>query len=607
MDKTMDKTKLVDARTLHEDQGQLKIQGTWKDFFKLFVKIPIPWHLYIPIFIVSLIINYFVVDLPIRLSGILDELAMGGYNGQMVLNYILLSLGIMLAQNVTAFLYVIADNLTIRNARKKSWTVLLGAKPDLYKAEEPLTLISRVTNDPRFVATIIKETFLLLSTTYTVLLTFYRMSQMSKPLTLAIAAVIPYMIIVGLISGHFLENTLSKVQLALAKVTAFFAERYNKLKLVRVFGKERWEDEKTREFTLSQFVAKVKRWLVELIADPFRRSCQALLVGVTLIYGGALIGGGALTAAMLFAFYQYASSMNNHLNRYVSYYQTLKLVKGSTGKLANLYAAEPERLKRELAPADVLREGQALELNGVFFAYNERLILRDVSVKLPIGKVTAIVGPSGAGKTTLFNVLERLYSVKSGELAVDGVNLERVHLDAWRRSIGLVSQRPVLFSGTLRENLCYGLGDDPAAVSEAKIAEALEAAQLTDFVKSLPEGLDTQVGEFGSLLSGGQRQRVVIARLFLLDPAIVLLDEATSALDATTERQVQAALDRLQEGRTVVMIAHRLQTVRNAEQILLMKDGTIAASGRHAELYEKSPLYRELVDVELKKNEELGA
>lgn len=584
----------------------IKTLGTWRGFFKLFFRIPIPWHLYLPIFAANIVITNFSVDLPVRLSMILDSFTMNMYeanfDSSMILQYIGIAIAVTVSQNITTFAYIFADNITIRNARNATWKVLLDIQPDVYKTEEPLSLISRVTNDPKFLATIIKETLMLLTTTYTLVKTFMKMHEISGQLATAIMLTIPYMVIVGLVSGHFLEKAQSRMQLALSHVTAFFAERYNKLKLIKVFTKEQLEDEKTEQFTKSQFRAKISRWIVELIANPFKLSCQALLLGVTLVYGAKLISEGLMPAAMLFAFYQYIAGMNNHFTRYVNYYQTLKMVKGSTGKVSNLFHQPAEQMHREKTVSDVLVGGKNIEFNGVFFAYDKNVVLRDINVRIPLGKMTAIVGPSGAGKTTMFNVLERLYSVKSGHLAVDGTDLEKIHLDEWRRSIGLVSQRPVLFSGTLRENLLYGVKTE---VSDEALERALKLAQLDDFIASLPHGLETQVGEFGSQLSGGQRQRVAIARIFLMNPPIVLLDEATSALDASTQRKVQKALELLMEGRTSLVIAHRLQTVRDAEQILLMKDGAVEASGTHETLYEKSPLYRQLIDVEMEKNEAL--
>ena len=255
-----------------------------------------------------------------------------------------------------------------------------------------------------------------------------------------------------------------------------------------------------------------------------------------------------------------------------------------------LLATEPEIADApDARPAPELRGAIAFE--NVGFAYDAgRRVLQNISLSVAPGETIAFVGASGAGKTTLLALLPRFYEPTEGRITIDGLPLPAMTLESLRRQIGLVSQDVFLFGGSLRENIAYGrLG-----ASDAEILEAARRAQVADFIASLPEGLDTIVGERGVTLSGGQKQRVAIARAFLKNPPILILDEATSALDSQTEREIQQALDALAAGRTTLVIAHRLGTIRNADRIVVMQAGRIAEIGSHADLIARGGIYAAL-------------
>ena len=232
-----------------------------------------------------------------------------------------------------------------------------------------------------------------------------------------------------------------------------------------------------------------------------------------------------------------------------------------------------------------------IRFEGVGFAYDEgHTILDGIDLDVRAGETVAFVGPSGAGKTTLLALLPRFYEPTRGRITVDGLALPALRLNSLRRQIGLVSQDVFLFGGTLRENIAYGrLG-----ATDDDVRQAAAQAQLTTMIESLPDGLNTVVGERGVMLSGGQKQRVAIARAFLKNPPILILDEATSALDSQTEREIQQALDALAVGRTTLVIAHRLGTIRNADRIVVMNGGRIAEIGSHADLIAQGGIYARL-------------
>jgi subfamily B ATP-binding cassette protein MsbA len=238
---------------------------------------------------------------------------------------------------------------------------------------------------------------------------------------------------------------------------------------------------------------------------------------------------------------------------------------------------------------------EEIAFRDVSFAYRPgELVLSDISFRVPRGSVVALVGPSGAGKTTLLDLLARFYEVSEGSIAMDGTDIRDFPLRGLRGALGIVSQETVLFHDTVRANIAYG----SRHASQEEIERAAKAAYAHDFVTQLPQGYDTVVGERGTELSGGQRQRLAIARAILRDPPILVFDEATSALDTEAERIVQQAIERLLEGRTVFVIAHRLSTVQRADQILVLEEGRIEEEGTHQDLLEKGGLYRRLYELQ---------
>ena len=241
--------------------------------------------------------------------------------------------------------------------------------------------------------------------------------------------------------------------------------------------------------------------------------------------------------------------------------------------------------------------GAFLEFDGVAFAYTEeRDVLRDVNFRVAPGQTVALVGRTGAGKTTIASLIPRFWDVTGGSISLDGVDIRNLSFADLRGSIGLVPQEPALFSGTVRENIAYAR---PTA-TDAEVLAAARAAHAIEFIERLPEGMETRVGERGIKLSGGQRQRIALARVFLKDPAVVVLDEATSSLDNESERLVEEAMEELLRGRSTLIIAHRLRTVRRADRVLVLERGQVVEEGTHAELVGQSGLYGRLYQAELR-------
>jgi len=276
-----------------------------------------------------------------------------------------------------------------------------------------------------------------------------------------------------------------------------------------------------------------------------------------------------------------------------SLHLSLQQARAAADRLLEIFDSQPAVRN---APGAVALTGvrQAISFKNVSFRYGEELILKEINLEVPCGTRLAIVGSSGAGKTTLVNLLPRFYDPTEGQILIDGCDLRTMTQESIRQQIGLVTQETFLFNDTVANNIAYG---KPTA-TRAEIIAAARRAHAHEFVEQMPQGYDTLVGDNGVRLSGGQRQRVAIARALLKDPPILILDEATSALDSESERAVQAAMEELMEGRTVFVIAHRLSTVQRADRIIVLEQGRIVESGVHSELLQKGGIYKRLYDLQ---------
>jgi len=324
----------------------------------------------------------------------------------------------------------------------------------------------------------------------------------------------------------------------------------------------------------------------------------ALGMAGIIFYGGYNVIQGVSTPGTFFSFLAALLMLYAPIKGLSGVHNTIQEGLAAAQRVFGLLDLEPAIQDRPgaLTLAPIARD---IVYQGVSFTYDHRQVLQDIDLTVRRGEMVALVGPSGAGKTTLLNLLPRFYEVDQGGIQIDGHDLREVTLASLRAQIGLVTQQTLLFDDTVRYNVAYGRIE----AREEEIISALQAAYAWDFVQTLPEGLDTRIGEQGVRLSGGERQRLAIARALLKDPPILILDEATSSLDSESEREVQQALDRLIKGRTTLVIAHRLSTVRNADRIIVLADGRIVETGSHLELMQQDGLYKRLYEMQFREEE----
>ena len=392
------------------------------------------------------------------------------------------------------------------------------------------------------------------------------------------------------------------------EMTSVLQETVAGVRLVKSFGAEDYEER--RFVAASDTYARTTMRLAQLsfLAPPVTEVI-GMLIAVTLLWIGArqVLVAHSLSGADLITFLIYVLRLLQPLKQLTSVPATAQSSLASAERLFEILDTPSERaIDNGTVAADGFRD--ALVFDGVGFSYGtdgeDRAVLRDISLTARPGDVVALVGASGAGKTTLVDLIPRFYEPTSGRITLDGTDTREIRLASLRALIGIVSQDTVLFHDTVRNNIAYGAA---AKYSDAQIEAAARAANAHAFIAALPEGYDTLLGERGTRLSGGQRQRIAIARALLSDPPILILDEATSALDTESERLVQAAVDRLLEGRTVFVIAHRLSTVRHATQILVLDRGEIVERGTHDELLARGGAYARLYHLQFRSDDATGS
>ena len=390
--------------------------------------------------------------------------------------------------------------------------------------------------------------------------------------------------------GRRLRKVTANTQRQTGDFMTLVEQSLGGIRLVKAYRMENYEAARGQALTTAIRDLVIKAERVRALASPIMETLGGVAVTIVIVYGGWRVIDGVTSAGAFFSF----------ITALLSAYRPMKALANANAAV-NEGLAGAQRLFEILDTASTVVEKPnasplrvtrgEIRFNTVVFSYGaEQHALRGVTITAPAGKTTALVGPSGAGKTTILNLIPRFYDVNDGVISIDGTNIAEVTLGSLRDAVALVSQDVVLFDDTVRANIRYGR---PGA-TETEIEEAVRAAGAQEFIAALPEGYDTLVGERGQSLSGGQRQRVAIARALLKNAPILLLDEATSALDSETERQVQTALERLKQGRTTIVIAHRLSTVAAADQICVVDRGRVVETGSHQSLIGANGTYARL-------------
>lgn len=416
-------------------------------------------------------------------------------------------------------------------------------------------------------------------------------------LTLVLFTFIPIVIWFVISKRNRMSNSFREVRKKIANVNAQLENSISGIRVAKSFTNEEYEIEKFNEGNLSFSNARKEAYKVMAEFSAGIGIMSSILNLLVISLGGFFVYKDIINFGDLFSFTLYVNFFMQPIRRLSEFSQQLQ--DGMTGfeRFIEIMDIEPDITDKENAIELAEVKGN-IEFNNVSFSYNngKNTVLSNLNLSIEAGKTIALVGPSGAGKTTLCHLIPRFYEIEDGEILLDNIDIRDIKIKSLRKNIGLVQQDVFLFTGTIRDNIIYG---DPEA-SDEDVIEAAKKASIHDFIMSLPDGYDTFIGEKGVKLSGGQKQRISIARLFLKNPPILVLDEATSALDNETEIMIQKSLEDLSKGRTTLVIAHRLSTIKNADEILVLTPDGIVETGSHEELLEKDKLYAKLYKSQFK-------
>jgi subfamily B ATP-binding cassette protein MsbA len=459
-------------------------------------------------------------------------------------------------------------------------------------------LMSRITNDVNLiqgavseaVTSLFKDSFTLIGLVFVI---FYRDWK------LAIIAVFVFPLTIYPIAkfGEKMRKVATGTQVTMGSLTSLLQETISGTRIVKAFGMEDYEGKRFAKENEDLFRLFMKFVSIRAISSPFMEFLGGLGIAVIVFYGGYQVIRGASTPGTFFSFLTALIMLYEPVKRLTNVNNTIQQGIAAAIRVFSIMDITPEIKNRKNA-VNLPQIQDKIEINNVTFSYDDEPVLKDINLNIKSGEVVAFVGMSGGGKTTLVNLIPRFYDVTEGEILIDGYDIRNVTVESLRGQIGIVTQQTILFNDTVRNNIAYG----DIKKSDGDIIEAAKAANAYHFVKNLPKGFDTVIGEQGARLSGGERQRLSIARALLKDAPILILDEATSSLDTEAEMEVQQALENLMEGRTTLVIAHRLSTISHANRIIVIVSGEIVEEGTHDSLMMQKGEYFKLYNMQFKNN-----
>jgi ABC-type multidrug transport system fused ATPase/permease subunit len=464
-----------------------------------------------------------------------------------------------------------------------------------YDSHQTGTLLSTITSDVQTIQSFASSSTLgILVDILTIVAMLFIMFWLNWDFTLIAVAVTPFMLLLVSRFKKVVKKATHEVRKEQSKIVSVVEAGLQSMRVVKAFGRQDLAEEELAEVSEATVAASLKARRVKALLSPIVAITVALCTAVVLWRGSALILAGAMTAGALTVFLSY-------LNKFFKPVQDLATMTNTIAQAA----VGVDRIRGILDADDIIPEhpdarepgtiAGDIEFEHVAFAYTaDAPVLKDVNFKIKAGQLVGVVGPTGGGKSTIVSLIPRFYDPASGLVKIDGVDVREYKFRSMRDQIGYVLQETVLFEGTVRDNIAYGR----KGVTEEQIVEAAKLANADEFIARMPHGYDTMVGERGETLSGGQRQRIGIARAVIRNNPILILDEPTAALDTESERLVIDALEKLMKGRTVITIAHRLSTIRDANKIIVLKEGVVAEEGTHDELIARGGVYAELYRIQ---------
>jgi len=458
------------------------------------------------------------------------------------------------------------------------------------------TIISRIINDVTLVQSTVSDAFTaILKDSFTIIGLIFVVFYRDWKLAIIAFVVLPFAIYPIVSFGKRLRKVSTKTQKEMARLTNFLHETVTGQRIVKAFCMEEYENQRFNEENNTLFRIILKRYKIRALSSPIMETLGGIAIAVIIWYGGSEVISGRSTPGNFFSFTAALLMLYEPIKRLNRENHNIQQGLAAASRVFEVIDRPPEISEKDGAMDPGKVQG-VIEFKDVFFGYEDKMVLKNINLKIDKNEVLAIVGESGVGKTTLVNLIPRFYDVTAGSIEIDGTDIRDMTLNSLRRNIALVTQDVILFNDTIKNNISYGEREQ----NQDRIEKVAAMAYAQDFISRLPYKYDTSVGEKGTRLSGGEKQRIAIARALYKDTPILILDEATSALDTASEVEVQKALENLIKGRTTIVIAHRLSTVINANRIIVLEGGTIVQSGTHNELLGSEGPYKRLYELQFR-------
>ncbi|QQK78068.1 ABC transporter ATP-binding protein [Salicibibacter cibarius] len=489
-----------------------------------------------------------------------------------------------------SYIMAIVGQRALFDLRNELYSHMQHADVSFFDNNRTGDLMSRMTNDVNMLQQLLASGLLNLLTDIFIFIAISTyMFYVNWQLAVLILLTFPLLFYLTRYFAKRIRTAYWWVQGSLAEMNNHLQDTFSGIRLVKSFAMEHYEEERFSNRNEANRKANINAAKNFSLFGPLVNFTNYLGMAIVVVFGAWQTIGGEMTVGMIATFIVYVRLLQNPIRRVSRLMNTIQQAAAAYDRIMAILETQPSIQNPENAGTLSIRDGD-VKFHHVSFAYEDEAVIKNIDVHFQAGKTTAIVGPSGSGKTTLTQLISRFYDPTAGTITIDGTRIDAVTLSSLRSQIGVVSQDVVLFNGSIRDNIAYGLPD-------ATLADVQQVARIADaetFINKLSDGYDTTVGERGVKLSGGQKQRISIARALLKDPAIILLDEATSSLDTEAEKTIQAGLDQLLENRTALVIAHRLSTIQNAHHIIVLDDGQVAEQGTHQDLLAKNGRYQRL-------------
>ncbi|MHC1489235.1 ABC transporter ATP-binding protein [Staphylococcus capitis] len=561
--------------------------------FFLFKRLSWPYGLIIAAVIITSLGSLSGLLVPLFTGRIVDKFSVSSINWGMIGIFGAIFLVNELLSGVGLYLLSKIGEKIIYAIRSILWEHIIQLKMPFFDKNESGQLMSRLTDDTKVINEFISQKLPnLLPSVLTLIGSLIMLFIMDWKLTLLTFITIPIFVFIMIPLGRVMQKISTNTQSEIANFSGLLGRVLTEMRLVKVSNTERLELDNAHINLKKIYNLGLKQAKISAIVQPISGVVMLLTIAIILGFGALEIGTGAITPGTLIAMIFYVIQLSMPLINLSTLVTDYKRAVGASQRIHEIMQEPIEPTEALSESKDEIVEDGELSFENVDFKYDVKKILNDVTFNIPQGKVSAFVGPSGSGKSTIFNLIERMYDIENGDIKYNHRSIYDIPLSKWRNKIGYVMQSNSMMSGSIRDNILYGIN---RKVTDDELIEYAKLANCHEFIMQFDEGYDTMVGERGLKLSGGQRQRIDIARSFVKNPDILLLDEATANLDSESEVKIQEALETLMEGRTTVVIAHRLSTIKKAGQIIFIDKGQVTGKGTHGELMASHEKYKNFV------------